>query len=122
MNGIMKKMLVILMLFSAGYYYAQTTTSQPSPTFLFAQGMFNIEDEQQLMDQENDLRNHPNVKVVRLDKYSNRFFILIQDLDSLSEQELRSWFGPYGSDLTCIQIGVHGLDPVNEFPFVNCTN
>lgn len=122
MNGKMKKTLIVLMLFIAGYNYAQSTASQQNQTMLFAQGMFSIDDAQLIIDQENDLRNHPNVQVVRLDKYSNRFFILIKDLDSLTEQDLRSWFGSYGDDLNCIQIGTYGIDQINSFPFTNCSN
>lgn len=122
MNGNYTKTLAILMLFIAGFSYGQSTTNQESERFLFAQGMFSIDDVQTLVDTETDLRNHPNVQVARLDKYSNRFFILIKNVDELTEDQLRSWFGLQGDHISCIQIGVHGIDQVNPFPFTNCSN
>jgi hypothetical protein len=89
---------------------------------LFAQGMFEIDNPNEIQETEAIIRQHPNVAVVRLDTYSNRFFILTKNISNLSEADLRSWFGAHAADLDCIQIGLHGVDELNAFPFTNCSN
>lgn len=69
---------------------------------------------------EEQIRLNPYTNVVRLDWHTQRAFILTTGIDQLEENELRSWFGSYGAELTCIQIGTHGVDTVNPYPFTNC--
>ena len=96
--------------------------SQAVPADLFAQGMLNLESDQEMIDLEQEMRLNPNLQVVRLDRNSNRFFILTYDVAELSEEDMLSWFGSYAELVTCIQIGVHGVDTPNPFPFTNCPN
>lgn len=102
--------------------FAQNQTTSSAPTPFFAQGLFPEQDETIIRDLESEIRSLPFISVVRLDTYSNRFFILTKDIDQIDELTLRSWFSEIGSELKCIQIGVHGIDSINSFPFVNCQN
>jgi len=96
---------------------AQTPTVNPD--VFFAQGIFAIP-ANEIAQAELFVRSNPNVQVVRLDAYSNRFFILTKHMSAFTEADLRSWLGAYGDELTCIQIGIHGVDPVAPFPFTSC--
>ncbi len=87
----------------------------------FAQGMLDIPKAEMIALQD-EMRLHPNLEVVRLDHNSNRFFLLIRNLSELTEDDLLSWFGHYSTYVKCVQIGVHGVDVVHAFPFVNCPN
>ena len=118
---VMKINLLLSVLFTCiSYaYLAQAPVTQDK---LFAQGMFEIDSPSEILETEAAIRLHPNVAVVRLDSYSNRFFILTKNISSLTDADLRSWFGAHAADLDCIQIGVHGIDEVNSFPFTNCQN
>lgn len=113
----MKLLLSLTLALAFGSVFSQT---QPTTTTLFAQCMFDIQDQQEILDLEEQIRLHPNANVVRLDWHTQRAFILTMGIDTLTEQEFRSWFGSEGNDLTCIQIGVHGVDTVEPYPFTNC--
>jgi hypothetical protein len=89
---------------------------------LFAQGVFQVEDTETILTTENTIRNNPNVSIVRLDPHSKRFFIITQNLNQLSEETLKNWFGTNAESVHCIQIGIHGIDAINTFPFSNCEN
>ena len=98
---------------------AQTTTEAPR---YFAQCMLNIDDETTFRNLEEELRANPFVSVVRLDWITKRAFVLTKDLTSLSIDEFRTWLGESANSATCIQVGLHGTDQVNPFPFTNCEN
>jgi hypothetical protein len=111
----MRQLLIIFALVLAPSLYAQQ-----DDLVLFAQCVFIIQDETMLRSAESEIREHPNVKMVRLDQNTQRAFILTKDLQQLSEQELRSWFGEYSESVKCIQIGVYGLEKIDHYPFENC--
>lgn len=83
----------------------------------FAQGLFLIENKEHLLELESKIRQKPEIYLVRMDPYSQRFLILTQDISSLSEVTLKSWFGEYAETLKCLQIGEKGVDVMNSFPF-----
>lgn len=116
----MKNILFILMLIVSANADAQEWNVVESSKF-FAQGMLNIP-QQEMIDLQTEMRQIPNLEVVRLDHNSNRFFILIDNMSSVSNEQLLNWFGEYAEFVNCVQIGVHGVDAVNSFPFVNCPN
>ena len=88
---------------------------------LFAQGLFQIENEQNMFHVQNTIKELPNVYMVRMEFSSQRFFIVTKDLQELSEETLANWFGQYAQTVRCVQIGIHGQDKVNAFPF-ECSN
>lgn len=114
------KVLLIGFLMVVGLNVSAQSISNESQ--YFAQGVFPSEDVNYINSVEADIRALPFVEVVRLDHYSGRFFILTSSsMSSLSDEELRSWFGSMGETLSCVQIGIHGIDPVAKFPFENCS-
>jgi hypothetical protein len=118
----MKSLLfVFVMLFSAAFSWSQqpaiTTTNE---THFFAQCLLQIDDQAVFQQLETDLRLHPNAQVVRLDWNTKRVFLLTKDLLSFDEASFLSWLGTYATQATCIQVGLHGVDPINRYPFTNC--
>ena len=111
----MKHILTIFALVLTSLVFAQ----QEDPV-LFVQCVFTIQDESELRNVEAEIRQHPSVKIVRLDQNTQRAFILTKDIQQLSEQELRSWFSEYSESVKCIQIGVYGIDKIDQYPFENC--
>lgn len=96
--------------------------SQESSTTYFAQCLFEIPNDSDRIELENQIKEIPFTKIVRLDQHSSRAFIIVDGLENFSEEDLRTWFGDYGQSITCIQIGVRGVDPINPYPFTNCDN
>lgn len=117
----MKQLLSAIILFSMHNLFSQVETGE-SEINLFAQGILQMESDQEMIDLEREMRMNPYVQVVRLDRASKRFFLLSVGLEELSEEDLRSWFGKFGDQVKCVQIGVQGVDAVSSFPFVNCPN
>lgn len=117
----MKQLLIAIIVFSTPNLFSQVETDK-SEINLFAQGILQMESDQEIIDLEREMRMNPSLQVVRLDRTSKRFFLLTLGLEELSEEDLRSWFGEFSDHVECIQIGVHGVDAVNSFPFANCPN
>lgn len=113
--------LIVLMIIGANL----TTEAQeivPVQPKYFAQCMLSIEDETAFRTLEENLRANPNVSIVRLDWYSKRAFLLTKELTAFSQSDFTAWLGEYADDASCIQVGVHGVDQVNPYPFTNCDN
>ena len=87
-------LLFVLAMGTFSYCFGQLGSSSEN---LFAQGMFTIQDADSIAELEVSMRDNASIKVVRLDQFSNRFFIVTKDISTLSEQDLRSWFGRYGA-------------------------
>lgn len=96
--------------------------SQQSETHFFAQCMLTIDNQEDFNDLTASLQANPYVKVVRLDWISKRLFLLTKDINELPLETFKSWLGIYDTKANCIQIGLHGTDLVNPYPFVNCPN
>lgn len=117
----MKYFLIIVCLLGISVISRAQTTSSDGPKY-FAQCMLNIEDEQTFRNLEQSLRDNPYVGIVRLDWISKRAFLLTKDLTSFSTEQFQSWLGEQASAATCIQVGLHGTDPIAPYPFTNCEN
>jgi hypothetical protein len=117
------KNLILGFVFVLGAFLgdAQTTTPQTnSPTF-FAQCMVNLNDQNDLSILENQLRSIPYVSVVRVDIPTHRLFLITKNISAFTATEFVSWMGTYSSSYSCLQIGLHGVDPINPYPFTNCS-
>lgn len=112
----MRVFILSLFIFFGANGFAQSSSESYN---YFAQGMFNLQDSK-AKELEYDLRHMEMLQTVRLDVTSQRFFILTTEQESLDVETVRSWFGDNGVNLTCIQVGRHGVDIVNKFPFTNC--
>jgi hypothetical protein len=102
--------------------FASNTQAQQSETHFFAQCMLNIDNQTEFDQLTADLQANPYVKIVRLDWYSKRLFLLTKDITSFNLEIFNSWLGDEVSKASCIQVGLHGTDVVNPYPFVNCPN
>lgn len=110
--------LLLLFFLFAGRGLAQESAG----TKYFAQCMVNITDETNFRILEDNLRQNPNVAVVRLDWVTKRAFVLTNNLEHLTESDFASWFGVASSHISCIQTGVYGVDEIAKYPFANCSN
>jgi hypothetical protein len=87
---------------------------------LFGQCMIELQDQNEMLSLEAEMKLNPNVKIVRLDYISQRAFILTKDIDQLTEEQFTSWFNASSDKVRCIQIGRYGIDAIMPFPFQNC--
>ena len=122
----MKLILTISFMLALGVSFGQsqqTTTTQQTNAQLFAQCLFDIPTQAEL-DQltYNIYLNHPDVEMVRLDLNTQRALIITTGALSLTETDLISWFEQYAGSVSCVQIGVYGVDTMNPYPFTNCNN
>lgn len=118
---IMKNLLLGLV-FAMGTFWvnAQSVASQTTTPSFFAQCLVNVGNQNELTTLENQLRAIPYVSVVRVDIPTSRLFLTTRDLSSFTANEFSSWMGEYAASYSCLQIGLHGVDPVNPYPFTNC--
>ena len=108
---------LLLILTSFGSY-----SQQQNEASFFAQCMLTIDNQEDFNDLTATLQANPYVKVVRLDWISHRLFLITKEINQLSLETFKSWLGVYDTKSACIQIGLHGTDLVNPYPFVNCPN
>jgi hypothetical protein len=119
----MKTLLIVLFLGAFGLTgNSQLITTTSTNTNFFAQCMIQLDDNSDFTELENSLREIPYVKVARVDAVSSRVFVLTKDITTFSESDFLTWLGSYASASSCIQVGLHGVDQVNPFPFTNCGN
>ena len=119
----MKTLLIVLFLGAFGLTgNSQVITTTSTNTNFFAQCMIQLDDNSDFTALENSLREIPYVKVARVDAVSSRVFVLTKDITTFSESDFLTWLGSYASASSCIQVGLHGVDQVNPFPFTNCGN
>ncbi len=115
----MKTLLILTsILLSITFATAQNVATEE--VTLFAQCMIELQDQNEMVALEAEMRQNPSIKVVRLDYYSQRAFILTKDIDQLSEQQFTSWFNASSDKVRCIQIGTYGIDAINPYPFPGC--
>ena len=102
--------------------FAQTQANNQAYTDvrLFAQCMFDISDNTEMEALQNEMYNNPYIEMVRLDANTQRALIITANLEELTAEEFKSWFGAFESTIYCIQIGVYGEDVMNAYPFTNC--
>ncbi len=91
-------------------------------TVLFAQCHFSIPNVSDMLILEENIKALPSSTIVRLDFNSQRAFILTKGIDTLSTNEFSSWFENYSETISCVQIGIKGIDQIAKYPFENCNN
>jgi len=122
----MKLILSLLFVVAIGVSFGQSqqpSTTQQINAQLFAQCLFDIPTQAEL-DQltYNIYLNHPDVEMVRLDLNTQRAFVITTGASPLTESDFISWFEQYAGSVSCVQIGVYGVDAMNPYPFTNCNN
>lgn len=100
---------------------SQPAVPQTNTPSFFAQCLVNVTNQNDLTALENQLRAIPYVSVVRVDIPTHRLFLVTKDISTFTVTEFASWMGTYASSYNCLQIGLQGVDPVNPYPFTNCS-
>ena len=111
------KKIAILLFFS--FIPLLSLLSQEEVKF-FAQGLFQIDNVDEIKAIENTIRENSHVQIARLDIPTKRFFIISKD-EQITDSILANWFGENASSLKCIQYGQAGIDTVKPFPFEDCS-
>lgn len=107
-----------LIVISAQFAYSQNAQT---PKF-FAQCMMELNTPEEAEELTVLLRENPYVEVARVDWPTKRVFILTKNVTNFTEVNFSSWLGTYSTAATCVQVGLHGVDQVNPYPFTNCNN
>lgn len=97
-------------------------SQEDTQTVLFAQCHFSIPDAADMLMLEENIKDLPSSTLVRLDFNSQRAFILTKGIDTLSINEFSSWFENFSETISCVQIGIKGIDQIAKYPFENCNN
>ena len=108
--------ILIILSFQTGF----SQTAQDNK--FFAQCMIDIQSPDEAQALTLILRENPYVAIARVDWPTKRVFILTKDITQFSETNFSSWLGEFAPAATCIQVGLHGVDVVNPYPFSNCNN
>lgn len=114
----LKRFLTLLIIFSIYIGYSQTSNT---PKF-FGQCMIAVQTIEEAQELTNMLKENPYVDVVRVDWPTKRIFLTTKDISTFSESNFNSWLGEFSSLATCFQVGLHGVDQVNPYPFTNCND
>ena len=117
MKGILTTAIVCLLALSS---WAQTSTVTNNEVTYFGQCMIEVQNDTEMRALETEMRANPYIKVCRLDYNTQRAFILTKSTETLTEEQFTSWFIGYSDKVRCVQVGVHGVDQVKPFPFVDC--
>lgn len=112
----MKNIVIILFL---SFIPLLNLLSQEETKF-FAQGLFQIDNVDEIKTIENTIRENNHVQIARLDIPTKRFFIISKDVQ-ITDSILTNWFGENAASLKCIQFGQAGIDTVKPFPFEDCS-
>lgn len=116
----MKILLGLLLTCSLSFASFGQQASEETDVRLFGQCLFSISSQAELDALTNDIYSNPNIEMVRLDLNTQRALVITANLTSLSESDFQSWFGAHSSTISCIQIGVYGVDVMQQYPFTNC--
>lgn len=117
----MRLLTLIVFLVVFGGLNAQNQVNTQSEIQHFAQCLFEIPNQTEMLQLEADLKNAPFMEMVRLDFHTQRALIITYGLNSLTEADVVNWFEQYAPSVHCVQVGVYGVDTMNTYPF-NCQN
>lgn len=113
----MRQLLLIFFLGSGLWCFGQQT--QQSQVF-FAQCALNGMTAEECDQLNTQLKDNPDVMVVRVDPLSNTLFLLTQNVSSLNQTTFDSWLGEFSDNYTCLNIGVRGVDMIKPNPKQGC--
>lgn len=116
----MKTPITIIFVVFLHFFAFNQVGSQASQPPFFAQCAIELADDAAYQALEEQLRDNPYVKVVRVDAISRRIFLITKEITSFSEADFKNWISGYEQFAYCYQVGVHGVDVIRPFPFTNC--
>lgn len=117
-------MKTLVCLFILCFYFAvngQTSTTTALPTY-FVQAQVNELTNQEIRDYEQVLRSNPYVAQARIDVTNGQVLVVTSGLSSLTESDFRSWLNLNDEKLSCVFVGIYGVDVFKAYPFINCNN
>lgn len=117
LSGIFYFVFVLFMSFDSLGQSRQENSSTP---VYFAEGYFEMNDEQNIDELKALVAANENVDQYRLDLEDHLFIVITKNVEEFDESMLMDWFGGYITDLHCTHIGVQGVDARNSYPYQNC--
>ncbi|MBC9811147.1 hypothetical protein H9Y05_01550 [Crocinitomicaceae bacterium CZZ-1] len=103
--------------------FSQTTSDHQensSNKLFFTQCLINNLTEANMDELKARLSANTEIKTIRINPEEKRLFILTNPIETLNNSILLGWIGDFSDTISCIEIGVWGVDQVSTFPFSNC--
>ena len=107
---------LLVLYFQIGY-----SQTNEGPVF-FGQCKIELNSAEQANELAETLREIPYIKTVRVDWLTKRIILITKDLNEFSEASFKAWLGDFAPLVSCIQIGLHGIDAIQPYPFTNCND
>lgn len=105
---------LLILYFQIGY--SQTNEA----SVFFGQSKVELNSPEQAEQLAQTLREIPYVKTVRVDWLTKRIILITQNLNEFTEASFKAWLGEFAPLVSCIQVGLHGIDAIQPYPFTNC--
>lgn len=86
----------------------------------FAQCLINNLTDENVDELKARLNLYTELKTIRINVEEKRLFIITNPIETLTNSILTGWIGDFSNTISCIEIGVWGVDQVSTFPFANC--
>lgn len=99
---------------------AQST--QATPVRHFAQAMMENLNAQDAAALVLDLKNNPNVYIVRYDELTNGLLVITNELSNFNQTVFNSWLTSYVNNIQCYRQGLQGLESHIGFNSDFCNN
>jgi hypothetical protein len=122
LNYSMRKLIFLSFILSYFSTNAQESNSVSNSTAVsyFAQAMYNYTTDEALMVLESNLKTNPYVKLIRLDKNSKTLFLITKDVNEFDLSILEAWLTTEHESVSCVHIGIYGLDELKNYPNEAC--
>lgn len=86
----------------------------------FAQCLINNLTDENVDELKERLNLYTELKTIRINVEEKRLFIITNPIEIVNNSILLGWIGDFSDTISCIEIGVWGVDQVSTFPFANC--
>jgi hypothetical protein len=116
----MKKIISIGFILAFFGVYAQEPVSEQSNVSFFAQAIYDYTTDEAFIQLEENLKSNPYVKLIRLDKNSETLFLVTKDINAFDIHILESWLTTDFESVSCVHIGIYGLDKLKKYPNEAC--
>lgn len=117
----MKSILLIIFLVTS-VMYTGAQTNQSSSVRHFAQAMMQNLQPQDVDLMVTELKNNPNVLMVRYDELTNGLLVVTNEMTSFDQTMFNSWLTTYSGNVVCYRDGIQGIDTHLAFNPDFCNN
>lgn len=119
------KIITLFLFFSifVNVSFSQTENNHQehsSDKSFFTQCLINNLTEDNVDELKTRLSLYTELKTIRINVEEKRLFIITNPIETLNNSILLGWIGDFSNAVSCIEIGVWGVDEVSTFPFSNC--